>query len=247
LVASVVQEAEEEGNIKLGIHHKGDQCLKPSEPNAPAQQYFTSTPGTFKTGPKLIELLLTQWSELDCISADGAVAAMDVNAWRQLKKRIPEIIFDIRTNGGDRLKYCVKGIGNDATCNLQIPLDGNFLLTVSTQDMEKQLLELPYNAAKLHLGNNIHCLSKALDICDRAKKLSLPVIIETTSVPSMNRFASLDTFEADFAVGVGAVQFFGNGLYDTNFQLKLMRFQEILSESNNQIPFVGSKFRSGPM
>jgi enolase len=113
--------------------------------------------------------------------------------------------------------------------------------------MEKQLLELPYNAVKINFSNNINSISKALDICDRAKKLNLPIIIDTTTLLSRNHYSSPDTFESDFAVGVGAVQFYGNGFYDTNYLNKISRLQEIERESENQIPYIGGKFRTGPI
>jgi hypothetical protein len=110
--------------------------------------------------------------------------------------------------------------------------------------MEKQLLELPYNAVKINL-NNLNCLSKAFDIVDRARKLNLPIILDTSALLQKNQFASIDIFESDFAVGIGAVQLHGNGLFDTHYNLKLTRLQEIIQD-NNTIPYVGPKFRSGP-
>lgn len=110
--------------------------------------------------------------------------------------------------------------------------------------MEKQLHELPYNSIKLHLSS-IKSITKAIEICDRAKQLNLPIIIDTSSIFHKHQYASMDTFDADFAVGIGAVQFYGNGLYDNSFHLKLNRFQEIIDESNQKIPFVGTKFRTG--
>lgn len=124
-------------------------------------------------------------------------------------------------------------------------MEGNFLLTLPVQEMEKQLNELPYNSIKLHLSS-IKTISKAIEICDRAKQLNLPIILDTSSLLHKHQYASIDTFDADFAVGIGAVQFYGNGLYDNTYTLKLNRLQEIYDESNQRIPFVGAKFRTGP-
>ena len=162
----------------------------------------------------------------------------------RIPQRIQEVLFEVRNAGGEKLRYCNKGIGNDATCNLQVPMDGTLLLNVAVEDLEKQLLELPYNAVKIHLPS-FATISQAIEVCDRARQLNLPIIIDTCSQFHQNLYASTDTIEADFAVGVGAVQFFGNGLYDVCYNLKLDRLQQIVHETNT-IPFVGGKFRTGP-
>lgn len=59
--------------------------MKPNDPPTPVQQYFNSA-GLVKTGQELIEQLLITWGEVDCISVDSIVAAMDIQAMRHFKK-----------------------------------------------------------------------------------------------------------------------------------------------------------------
>jgi enolase len=160
------------------------------------------------------------------------------------KQRIQETVFEARSSGGDKLKYCSKGVGNDASCNLQVPIESTTFAMVNPADMEKQLLEVPYNAVKLHLFN-VTNLTKAFEIAEKAKKLNLPLILDTSSLFHKSQPATIDDFEADFAVGVGAYQFYGNGLNDTAYNNKLNRLLEINRE-NDSLPYVGAKFRTGP-
>lgn len=65
--------------------------MKPNDPPTPVQQYFNSA-GLVKTGQELIEQLLITWGEVDCISVDSIVAAMDIQAMRHFKKVSKELI-----------------------------------------------------------------------------------------------------------------------------------------------------------
>jgi len=139
------------------------------------------------------------------------------------------------------MKYCAKGIGGDSGCNLQVPLNSAKLpRNISLSDLEKLLVETPFNIAKFHV-QSFQNISQLIEI-HRTVSKKLPVYVDCTSYG--NHGKTFDDFESDLAVGMGAVQFFGDGIYSSDFTIKLHRLLSIQND-NEKIPFVGSKFRVG--
>lgn len=147
----------------------------------------------------------------------------------------------MKTTSTDKLKYCSKGIGGDNGCNLQIPLDAASLSTnIAPGDLDKLLLDFPYNIARFQL-QNFKNMSQLVQIHQKISK-KLPVYLDCSSYSKKR--ASFDDYEADIAVGIGALQFFGDGMNSTNYSIKLDRLQTI-QRNHEKIPFVGGKFRVG--
>lgn len=157
------------------------------------------------------------------------------------EKKLQDLVFTYKTTNTDKMKYCTKGIGGDNGCNLQIPLDASVLLTnTSSSDLDKMLLDFPYNIAKFQV-QNFRSISQLLQSRQKISK-KLPIYLDCTSY--LTKHTTFDDYEADLAVGIGAVQFFGDGINSSNYCIKLERLQNI-QRSHEKIPFVGGKFRVG--
>jgi len=230
----IIQEFEESNNLKLSIGYNGDELFRSSD-----NHYMIHN--TAKNGTDVAEQLMNLWMEAEFISIDQPVSHMDIASLRQLKKRIQEIIFVAKTTNNDKFKYCTKGIGGDNGCNLQIPLDcASLPRDITVSDIDKLLLEAPYNIAKFH----VQSFKNMSSILETYQKISnkLPIYVDCTSYGK--REGTFDDFEADLAVGIGAVQLFGDGMFSSDYAKKLDRLLTIQME-NEKIPFVGSKFRVG--
>lgn len=162
-------------------------------------------------------------------------------------QRVQEVTHEAKAAHGDKLKYCVKGIGGDSSCHLQVTVDGKHLDTY-TNEIERVVNDMPYNAVKISL-QSVTSVTKAIDILNKARKFKFAPIVDCGTADhtfndgeTMAYFPSPDDFDVDFAIGIGAVQFHGNGIYETEFSSKLNRLQDI-SRENPRIRFVGSKFR----
>jgi hypothetical protein len=161
-----------------------------------------------------------------------------------LFQRIKETIFDNKSIGSDNLKYCTGGVGGDADCSLQVILDEQLFLNIS--DFDAFLTEMPFNCVKLRLSS-FRTMSSAIEVCKRVRKLNYALIVcgcdavaETSESPAMA--ALHDPILADFAVGVGAGQFYGGGLHSIEFSEPYNRFLEI-SQNNSTLRYIGSDFR----
>jgi hypothetical protein len=138
-------------------------------------------------------------------------------------------------------------VGGDNDCALQVTLDAQHLDSY-TAEIEKVFHDMPFNACKLGV-EDFRSISKSLEVVQKAKKLKLPLIVTAgtaSKIPVQGDhsilFPSPDTFDADFAVGIGAVQYHGNSVFEAEFSSRLNRLQEISME-NPKSRFVGSKFR----
>lgn len=154
---------------------------------------------------------------------------------------------EAKSSHGEKLKYCVKGVGGDSACQLQVTVDGKHLDTY-TNEMERVINDMPYNAVKIAL-NDVVSVSKAIEVLNKGRKFKFVPIVDCGTADHtfkdgevMPFFNSPDDFDVDFAIGIGAVQIHGNGVYETEFSNKLNHLQDIARE-NPRIRYVGSKFR----
>jgi enolase len=160
-----------------------------------------------------------------------------------------DISNETRATGADKLKYCTKGVGGDSSCNLQVTVDSRHL-DQYTVEVERVINDMPYNAFKISLVNT-PSISKAIELVNKAKSLKLIPIISSGTGSRVLRdgdnsifFCSPDDFDADFCVGIGGLQYHGNGVYETEFSNRLNRFQDIQREYE-KIRFVGTRFHVG--
>jgi hypothetical protein len=78
-------EMDEVATLKLGLGYQSEQSIRPSDPSAASQAYLY-TAGVNKTGQELVEQLIMSWGDLDFVSVDGIVAAIDIASLRYFKK-----------------------------------------------------------------------------------------------------------------------------------------------------------------
>lgn len=116
-----------------------------------------------------------------------------------------------------------------------------------TAEVERVINDMPYNSFKISLVNT-SSITKAIDIVNKAKSMKLIPIVSSGTASRIPKegdnsifFASPDDFDVDFCVGIGALQYHGNGVYEAEFSSRLNRLQDIQREYE-KIRFVGSRF-----
>eukprot|EP00981_Chlorochromonas_danica_P008316 scaffold2111_cov167-Ochromonas_danica.AAC.5 len=235
IVKEVLVELDLERELKVGIHFGAQHLLKANDQGGFVSSYQIE-PNAVKSGQDLVERWLTIWQEYDIISLENLIVSKDSQALKYLKKRAQETAYDVRSagdKGGNKLTYCLKGVGGDSDCNLQVIADAGDLLNKGTE-IEKSAAELPFNALSI-CWSQLSTISQGLLLVEKGRKLGWPIILK--SVPG-----SLDEAEIDFAVGAGACQLHLQGLYRAETAIKLTRLQELKREKDTLV-YAGPQFR----
>ena len=135
----------------------------------------------------------------------------------------------------DKLAYCIKGVGGEESCRLQVVAD---VSCRSAEDVRDIALEgSAYNAVKIRM-DKFPTVSKALQMCEASREAGWAIVIGCNE----NGPETMDTFIADLAVAVGAGQFSAGGIAAGEHFCKYSRLLEIAREDPS-IRFVGKKFR----
>jgi len=234
-------EQQELGDMLLGMNLQREELVKSQESANASFSYATET-AAIKNGTELVEQIISLWQELEFIALGNPLSFMDYSALRHLRKRIQETIYDIKNAGGDKMKYICRGVGNDPSCNLQIPIDGHELLKQDS-DLIKHFNEFPINTARINLLHYRN-LSEVVEAVKAAKKLHLAIIVSCCTQGNFAHLAQVDTFAVDLAIGIGALQLHLDGLYASETSEKINRLQEIQRETDGKIPFVAGKFHA---
>jgi len=262
---TALADADLAADLKMGVHWDSSRAAKQSpggdfgyqlegpssEPAAPAATPAVGKPGKAKpadpgqgeqgsrSGAELVELVCAQWQESELVSVEDPLHPGDLEALRLLKKKLHEVVQDIRLSRADKLKYHMGGVGGDSLVPLQVVMDSSQLPRDPEGDAEGPQ-EGPFNALKLRLSSCAN-VSQALHVCKRARKMGLALIVSCSNDPSQSE--SADGFLADLAVGAGAGQLMAGGLCGGEHFEKYNRILEICQESPS-IPFAGVKFRA---
>jgi len=145
------------------------------------------------------------------------------------------MIAAVRENGSSTaFQYSIGGIGKDEACTLQLVADS---CCTSIKELTHLQEEAIFNTLKIRL-RSYKTVSNAVSICKAAQASGWSVIIAADE-----GHETLDTFLADFAVGVGATQFVPGSLCGGEGIGKLNRLLEIYRD-NETMPFVGRSFRA---
>jgi hypothetical protein len=155
-----------------------------------------------------------------------------------LPQRVQEMSYDLKASGSNALQYCMRGVGGDASCSLQMPLDCLRFIDIVNIDQYSQ--DMPHNAVKFQLTKFVN-ISKAVECVRKARSVKWPLNIVSNN-SSVQAAETPDTFLADFAVGVGAGQLMAGGLHTAECAAKYNRILEVIEESPS-IRFVKQKFR----
>eukprot|EP00597_Dinobryon_sp_UTEXLB2267_P013884 CAMPEP_0170123770 /NCGR_PEP_ID=MMETSP0020_2-20130122/17722_1 /TAXON_ID=98059 /ORGANISM="Dinobryon sp., Strain UTEXLB2267" /LENGTH=1045 /DNA_ID=CAMNT_0010355461 /DNA_START=536 /DNA_END=3677 /DNA_ORIENTATION=- len=264
---TALADADLAADLKMGVHWDSSRAAKQSpggdfgyqlegpssEPAAPAATPAVGKPGKAKpadpgqgeqgsrSGAELVELVCAQWQESELVSVEDPLHPGDLEALRLLKKKLHEVVQDIRLSRADKLKYHMGGVGGDSLVPLQVVMDSSQLPRDPEGDAEGPQ-EGPFNALKLRLSSCAN-VSQALHVCKRARKMGLALIVSCSNDPSQSE--SADGFLADLAVGAGAGQLMAGGLCGGEHFEKYNRILEICQESPS-IPFAGVKFKLLP-
>eukprot|EP01038_Epipyxis_sp_PR26KG_P004191 gene4191-5962_t len=195
-----------------------------------------------KTGQELVDWLNMQWHEIEIVSMVNPVSEKDNATLTLMKKKIYDTTHELKSTHSKKMKYAMSGVGGDATCSLQVVIDG--LSFDEIHDVETKIHDLPYNCVLIRLSG-LESISRALHICRKARKLNLSVSVGCNT--NNNNDAqigneSIDTFLSDFCVGIGSGQLMGGGLFMNEFNNKYNRIADLINE-HDRIPFAGAKFR----
>lgn len=137
------------------------------------------------------------------------------------------------------MKYCIKGVGGDVSCNLQVALDGRFLLSTDS-DFVRHLPEFPFNTLRVSILY-MSSVSEILAAVKNGRMLGLVPIISCCTPTNIAASVEPDDFAADLAVGCGATQIHVDGIYLAESCAQLNRLHDIATE-NLKIPFIAKKF-----
>lgn len=129
----------------------------------------------------------------------------------------------------------MSGIGRDKGCAIQLVAD---FACSTVEQLNKWHEDDVFNTLKVRL-RPYRTVSSALAICKAAKSSGWSLIIGADE----NCPDTLDTFLADFAVGVGASQLAPGSMDSGEGCSKINRLLEIFRE-NDSISFVGRSFRT---
>jgi len=134
-------------------------------------------------------------------------------------------------------KYCFNGVGGDGSCSLQFPMDAvNFM---NIENFEQFSHDTPYNCVKIQLSSFTN-ITNIINIIKKVNHYKWPLILSINDIPEC--LETIETFHADFAIGIGAKQFMAGSLQSYPFIMKYNRMLEII-EDNPRIPYVGNNFR----
>lgn len=226
---------------------------RPIEPSVPSPRQ----PTTAATGvsPKHIESLPTAgnkngtivcdnlfdlWIASELISIEDPFSLSDQNALRLLKTKIKNFTNEVLNEKSDKLSYCMRGVGGDSACVLQLTADHGVF---SVEDLEAikgdgtDKTAQAYNTIKIQLYK-LKTVSKAIQLCTMARKSGFGLI----GGYDEDAYQNSDTFLSDFCVGLGIGQMAGGGLLSGEAFSKYNRLLEIAREFPD-IPFAGTTFR----
>ncbi len=236
-VKESIAEAGVNGSMKMGVDMQSYKYADRSEDGVFQGPYFFDGPAAESVDSStLMQILSDLWKEYEIISIGDPADSSDTQGIRTLLSSINETVTTIKEESSDKNSYAVKGVGGDATCNVQVVVDvSNNCLTVD--DVVRLDNDKVFNAIKIRLGK-IGYVSKAIELCKAANNCGWTVIVAIDN----DLAETSDTFLTDFAVAVGAKQLCAGGYLSGEYSCKYNRLLEIKAESE-EIVFVGKKFR----
>lgn len=216
--------SEEEGSAGICYNFNGTT----PEGDEEAEEVVT------QTGGEVVESVIAQFKEAECISIEDPLHVRDMDSLRVLKDRIAETIAFIKEEGADELKYNTLGIGGDETCYLQVVADS---ACKNAEEIKVLADENVFNAVKIRF-DKVGTISDAMAMVKAAREIGWSTIV------SCNEEApeTVDTFIADFAVGLGVGQFMGGSLQSAHNYEKYNRLLEI-TRADSKLLFAGPGFR----
>ncbi|KAJ1403579.1 enolase C-terminal domain-like protein [Ochromonadaceae sp. CCMP2298] len=215
-------------DFKQGLHLHAEKLVHTTDTEEPVYKYAYDGPAPVValSGADSVEQLTSLWVQTDLLTLEGLAVPKDHDTLKLLRQKVLEITYDLKASGSDSLAYCLPGVGGDASCCLQVPLDA---LTFSQIDnVEQYMQEMPHNCISLSLAH-FTSVSQALDVVRKARATRWPVTVYASDSSYLPE--SSDPFLADFAVGVGASQVLFGGLQGAQFLSKYNRLMEIAEES----------------
>lgn len=189
---------------------------------------------TGHAGSEVVESIISQFKENESISIEDPLHVQDMDSLRHLKDRVAETMALIKEENAEELRYNVFGVGGDETCFLQVVAD----VACKNADEIKILAdENVFNAVKIRF-DKIGTITGAIAMVKAAREIGWGIIVSSNE----DAPETVDTFIADFAVGMGAGQFMGGSLHSAENYEKYNRLVEI-RRGDERVPFAGSTFR----
>lgn len=225
--------------LKLGIHFRSSITVKqPLDPDNPVYAYMLDGEGgAASAGSDVAEALTGLWQEVEFITADEILHPADEKTYQLLHKRIQETVYDMKESSSDVLKYNTYGVGGDPACSMQVLIEPSSFNEI--KDFELFSQSMPHNAVKLQLSA-FASISEAVELVKKSRSVNWPVMVCSNDTPLYAE--PVDTFLADFSVGIGAGQLLSGGIYGAAGYSKYNRLMEIQKEDAS-LPYSGEKFR----
>jgi enolase len=266
LVAQALYEETAEGSPKLGIDYRAADLLaahaggvgaaaeegggaeatsastfsyqlasaQPDE-EADAAAGTDSGPPPPLSGQDVAALHASLWRRTGIITLEDPLALRDVSGLAALRDSLQETVVSIKNSDSQELAYNLKGIAGEERCILQVIADRSISCA---KDLD--LVVAPFNTVKINLFSALGSVYNALQMCKTAKGKLLSLVVGVIEDgPESN-----DSFVVDFAVAVGAGQFYGGGMCGGEYVSKFTRLVEIATEDEG-IRYAGRAFR-GP-
>ena len=229
----VVLESSVSGGMKMALDLKAGLFYRKSDPENIG--YDLGPEGTVTDAKALMETLSRLWRDAELISVEDPVHDEGLAALPILGEKIDDAVAAIERESSEELSYQLKGVGGEDGCRLQVVADG--LVGSGEWDLEKldALRASSVNTLKLRLSG-FRTVSRALDACKAAKDGGWALQVGSEEEAP----ETADSFLADFAVGVGALQLAAGGL-GTEGAVKYNRLLEIAQDES--IRFVAAGFR----
>lgn len=188
------------------------------------------------SGEEMVEHFLGFWKATEYITLEDPVALRDDPSVDLLQASVEETVAGIKsTMDSTTLKYNLAGVGGDAKCPLQIVADKSVskLEDVAT-------VRHPFNTIKVDLSKaGVGGVTNVLQMCTAIRDANKALVVGCLEgMPEV-----CDSFIADFAVAVGADQYYGGGMQATEYGCKYTRLVEI-ARADDELKYPGKAFRT---
>lgn len=206
------------------------------EPAQEAGDGGEDVPETTMSGEELVEHFLGFWKATEYITLEDPVALKDDASVDLLQANLEETVAGIKTAmDGITLKYNLAGVGGDAKCPLQIVADKS---VSKVEDIAT--VRHPFNTIKIDLSKaGVGGVTNVLQMCTATRDANKALVVGCLEgMPEV-----CDSFVADFAVAVGADQYYGGGMQATEYGCKYTRLVEI-SRADDELKYPGKLFRT---
>ncbi len=188
------------------------------------------------SGEEIVDHFLGFWKATEYVTLEDPVALRDEASVDLLQATVEETVAGIKTAmDSTTLKYNLAGVGGDAKCPLQIVADKSVSKLEDIATVRHPFNTIKVDLSKAGTGGITNILQMCTAIRDANKALAVGCL---EGMPEV-----CDSFIADFAVAVGADQYYGGGMQAAEYGCKYTRLVEI-ARHDDDLKYPGKNFRT---